>query len=95
LGAIHNDNNEIPVYPALGNITVTIEGANSVGSVPTAKTPVTLAVDANGNAGANPWAQINQNAFRVNTIELSDSSNENIWMCSATTWQITQVEDDR
>jgi hypothetical protein len=95
IGAVQNQNNEIPIYPAPGNITVTIEGANSVGSEPTAKTPVTLAVDADGNAGNNPWAQINQNAFRVNTIELGDSSDENIWMCSATTWQITQVEDDR
>jgi hypothetical protein len=95
LGAIHNENNEIPVYPALGNLTVTVEGANSVGSIPTAKTPVTLAVDANGNNGDNPWAQINQNAFRVNSLELSNSSNAHIWMCSATTWQITQVEDDR
>ena len=95
LGAIANQDNEIPLYPATGNITVTIEGANSVGSLPTAKTPVTLAVDANGNNGANPWAQIDQNAFRVNTIELGDTSNSSIWMCSATTWQITQVEDDR
>lgn len=86
---------ELPIYPALGNITVTIAGANSVGSEPTAKTPVTLAVDANGNAGNNPWAQINQNAFRVNSIELSNTSNAHVWMCSATTWQVTQVEDDR
>jgi len=93
---------ELPIDPAdpayaanKGNITVTIEGANSVGSAPTAKTPVTLAVDADGNAGANPWAQINQNAFRVNTIELGDTSNTSVWMCSASTWQITQVEDDR
>lgn len=95
IGAIANQNNEIPIYPSPGNITVTIEGANSVGSEPTQKTPVTLAVDANGNNGANPWAQIDQNAFRVNTLELSNSSNADIWMCSATTWQITQVEDDR
>jgi hypothetical protein len=95
IGAIHNQNNEIPIYPSPGNLTVTIEGANSVGSEPTQITPVTLAIDANGNNGANPWAQINQNAFRVNTLELSNSSNAHIWMCSATTWQITQVEDDR
>ena len=85
-----------PVFAAnKGNITVTIEGANSVGSAPSAKTPVTLAVDADGNAGANPWAQINQNAFRVNSILLNNTSNASVWMCSATTWQITQVEDDR
>ena len=90
---------ELPIDPATstnkGNITVTIEGANSVGSAPTAKTPVTIPVDADGTAGKNPWAQINQNAFRVNTIELGNTSNNDIWMCSATTWQVTQVEDDR
>ena len=95
IGAIHNQNNEIPIYPSPGNLTVTIEGANSVGSIPTTKTPVTIPVDANGALGANPWAQINQNSFRVNSIELSNSSTTDIWMCSATTWQVTQVEDDR
>jgi len=95
IGAISNQNNEIPLYPSPGNITVTIEGANSVGSEPTAKASVTLAIDADGNNNQNPWAQIDQNAFRVNTLELSNSSNADIWMCSATTWQVTQVEDDR
>jgi len=93
------EDDERPIDPATsthkGNITVTIEGANSVGSAPTAKTPVTLAVDADGNAGANPWAQINQNAFRVNSIVLNNTSNNDVWMCSATTWQVTQTEDDR
>ena len=91
---VNINNAELPKYPATGNITVTIEGANSVGSVPTVKTPVTIAIDASGNT-ANPWAQINQNAFRVNTLELTNTSNADIWMCSATTWQYTQTEDDR
>jgi len=95
LGALPNQYDEIPIYPCTGNITVTIEGANSVGSEPAVTTGVTIPVDADGIAGANPWAQINQNAFRVNTIELSNTSNTDIWMCSATTWQVTQVEDDR
>lgn len=95
LGAIINENNEIPITPGTGNLTITIEGANSVGSAPTAKTPVTIPVDADGSYNNDPWAQINQNAFRVNAIELSNTSHEDIWACSATTWQITQVEDDR
>lgn len=99
LGAVQGTDNELPIDPATstnkGNITITIEGANSVGSAPTAKTPVTIPVDADGSASQNPWAQINQNAFRVNSIELSNTSDNDIWMCSATTWQITQVEDDR
>jgi hypothetical protein len=86
---------ELPITPGPGFITVTIEGANSIGSTSTAKTPVVLAVDANGNNNANPWAQISQNAFRVNTLQLSNSSTSTIWHCSATTWQVTQVEEDR
>ena len=96
---VNLNNNELPINPAdaahKGNVTITIEGANSVGSEPTAKTPVTIPVDANGAAGNNPWAQINQNAFRVNTIDVTNSSNTSIWMCNATTWQYTQTEDDR
>ena len=96
LGSIANLNNEIPIYPSTGNITITIEGSNSVGSIPTAITPVTLSIDANGNTNnQSPWAQINQNAFRVNSIELSNSSNTDIWMCNATTWQFTQTENDQ
>ena len=93
--AVNMSNAELPIDPAVdtalkGNITVTIEGANSVGSAATQITPVTLPIDTQ-----YPWAQINQNAFRVNNIALSNASNTNIWMCSATTWQYTQVEDDR
>lgn len=78
-----------------GNITVTVFGANSVASNPTEKTPVTKSIDANGETNTlSPWAQINQNAFRVNSIKLSNASNSSIWMCSATTWQYTQTEDD-
>ena len=99
LGANQGTDNELPIDPATstnkGDITITIEGANSVGSAPTAKTPVTIPVDADGIANKNPWAQINQNAFRVNSLKLSNSSNNSVWMCSATTWQVTQVEDDR
>jgi hypothetical protein len=73
-----------------GNVTVTIEGATSVASAPTVKTPVTMPIDTD-----SPWCQIDQNSFRVNNIEISNTSNNSVWMCSATTWQITQTEDDR
>jgi hypothetical protein len=84
------NNDELPVTPGIGNVTITIEGANSVGSAPVAKTGVNVAV-----ATDYPWAQIDQNSNRVNSIEISNSSNVAIWHCSATTWQYTQVEDDR
>ena len=94
LGARWNVDNEI-VTTSTGQITVTIEGANSVGSTATAITPVTLYVDANGNPNHDPWAQINQNAFRVNTLILDNSSTSTVWHCSAVTWQIAQTEEDR
>jgi hypothetical protein len=67
-----------------------------VGSDPDAINSVTVPVNATGATNSdNPWAQIDQNAFRVNTLELSNTSNSTVWMCNAATWQITQVEDDR
>lgn len=87
---VNLDNRGVELAQSTGNLSVTIEGANSVGSAPAVSTPVTMTIDTD-----NPWCQINQNAFRVNTIELSNSSNVDVWMCSAATWQYTQVEDDR
>lgn len=90
----------IPINPATstnkGNVTVTISGANSVGSVPVEKPSVTIPTDSSGETNStSPWAQIDQNAYRVNNIEISNTSNNSVWMCTATTWQFTQVEDDR
>jgi hypothetical protein len=85
---------ELPVDPATsnnkGNLTVTIEAANSVASAPANISIVTNTIDTE-----YPWMQINQNAYRVHTLELSNTSNNSIWMCSALSWQYTQVEDDR
>jgi hypothetical protein len=85
----------IPIDPAvntgrIGSISVTIEGANSVGQAPQASTAITMATNTD-----SPWTQINQNAYRVNSLVIGNSSDSNIWQCSATTWQFTQTEDDR
>jgi hypothetical protein len=74
----------------IGSVTVGVSAANSVGQ--TAQFISSQDVDTNTDS---PWAQINQNAYRVNTLTLSNKSNSNIWSCAATTWQYTQVEDDR
>jgi hypothetical protein len=89
------DTTGVPIDPAvnigrIGNINVTIEGANSVGQAPQASTAITMATNTD-----TPWTQINQNAYRVNSLVLSNSSSSTIWQCSATTWQFTQTEDDR
>jgi hypothetical protein len=95
LGAVpFSGDYNITVDPATslnkGNVTITIEGATSVASAPDVKTPVTKPIDT-----SEPWYQIDQNAYRVNNIEISNSSNNSVWMCTSTSWQITQVEDDR
>lgn len=75
---------------ATGNITITIGGANSVGSTPTFKPAVTIPV-----ATDKPWTQINQNAYRINTLEISNTSNVDTWLCSAVSVQMTQTQDAR
>jgi hypothetical protein len=93
---VNLDERGLPVDPAtasvdrIADVSVAVYAANSVGQTP--QFISTFAVPTNTD---NPWAQINQNAYRVNSISLSNRSNLNIWMCNATTWQFTQVEDDR
>lgn len=91
IGAVpFSSTDETVITPSPGQISITVEGANSVGSLPASVTPITMNLDTD-----NPWCQINQNAHRVNSIEMGNTSNTNIWMTSAITWQYTQVEDDR
>ena len=92
---VNLDLHSVAINPATqpelsGGIVITIAAANAVGQAPQIITSLGVLTDTD-----NPWVQINQNAFRVNTIELGNTSNRNAWMCSATTWQFTQVEDDR
>jgi hypothetical protein len=81
---------EIEIIPSPGQIGIKIEGANSIGSAPASTVVVTMDLDTD-----NPWCQINQNAYRVNSIEITDTSDTDAWICPAVTWQFTQVEDDR
>ena len=93
---VNLDGRGIPITPGQGSIDLTIKGANSVGSTPEAKNTVTVPVNALGTTnGTSPWAQYDQNAFRVNSVEIAQGSDTTIWMCNALTFQVTQVEDDR
>jgi hypothetical protein len=85
----------LPIDPAtdvtrIGDIGITIEGANSVGQAPQSTAVVSISTDTD-----DPWCQINQNAHRVNSLKITNSSDSSIWQCSAVTWQYTQTEDDR
>jgi len=61
-----------------------------VGQTPTFKPAVTIPV-----ATDKPWTQINQNAYRINTLEISNTSNVDTWLCSAISVQMTQTQDAR
>jgi hypothetical protein len=74
----------------VGNITVTVGGSDAVGSAATFKPDVTMPINT-----ANPWVQINQNAFRVNSVKISNASTTDTWQCAAINWQFTPTQDAR
>ena len=88
--AVNLDVNGVQVIPSTGTVTITLKGAQSVGAEPLNATSATVSL-----GGTSPWAQFNQNAFRVNTIEIANTSTTDIWMCTSINWQVTVVEDDR
>jgi len=93
---VNLDSKGLPLDPEsttvdrIADVSVAVFAANSVGQSPQFISTFAVPTDTD-----NPWAQINQNAYRVNSLRLNNKSNLNIWMCNATTWQFTQVEDDR
>ena len=93
---VNLDTTGVPLYPGPGALDITLKGSNSVGSIPDSKNTVTVPVNSTGDTNADsPWAQFDQNAYRVNSIELSYGSDTTTWMCNAITVQLTVVEDDR
>lgn len=98
--AVNLNNNNVEIDPTLnpeliGNIEVNVEGANSVGQAPQQTTGKVMSTDTD-----YPWVQINQNAHRVNSIEITnpigdDATPGTIWMVNSITWQYTETEDDR
>ena len=81
------------VNPELvGDVKFKVEGANSVGQTPIFT--VSQALNTNTNY---PWVQINQNAHRVDAVEFTNdpTTPDTVWMCTALTFQFTEVEDDR
>jgi hypothetical protein len=73
-----------------GTITIDIGGANSVGETPTFKTPVTMNINTD-----DPWTQIDQNVFRVSSVKITNTSDQESWICPGITWQFTPTQDAR
>jgi len=88
---INIDSQGLPLTTASpGNVTITVEGAYAVGSAASNVTGINVPMDT-----TQPWAQVNQDNYRVNTVQITNVSSTNLWMCNAITWQYTQVEDTR
>jgi len=94
---VNLNSNNVAIDPSvdtalIGNVGATIEGANSVGQTPQYRVAQYISTDTD-----YPWVQINQNANRVSSIELSSDSTTpgTIWMCCSITFQFAEVEDDR
>lgn len=84
------DSDELPIIPSPGNITISVSGSNSMGEQPVVITSASVALNT-----TNPWIQVNQNSYRVNRLRLSNTSDSNIWMCNAVSFQWIPTEDDR
>ena len=78
------------IAESTGNLSIRLDGSESVGQVPVETSENSIQLNTN-----NPWVQFDQNSHRVNTIAIYNRSSTDIWICPATTWQYTQVEDDR
>lgn len=74
----------------IGTVDFAVSGSESVGQPAVETTSTALSTDT-----SKPWVQINQNAHRVNSLTISGSSQDQIWICNGTSWQYTQTEDDR
>ena len=95
--AVNLNDNNVQINPVddptlIGNIRVTVEGANSVGQAPQTVVSKSMSTDTD-----YPWVQISQNAHRVNSVEITNDINtpETLWMVTAITWQFAETEDDR
>lgn len=80
----------LPEIYGTGNVDITIGGANSVDSTPTYQATETMVIDTN-----DPWVQIDQNEYRVITMQIGTTSSTDSWQLSAANWQVTVVQDTR
>lgn len=86
--------NNIDLYgvetTSTGDVTIMVGGSNGAGAAVTYKPQVVMNV-----ATDQPWIQVNQNAYRLQSIIVENSSTTDAWICSAVNWQFTEIEDDR
>jgi hypothetical protein len=72
------------------NININIGGSNSTGQTPTLLGNVNMNIDTN-----NPWTQITQNAFRLNSVEINTTTSDSQYAVTALNWQFTPTQDQR
>ena len=74
----------------VSNVLINIGGSDSVGEIPTMTGNITLRINT-----TDPWVQITQNAYRLNTIEFNHVSNQTAAILTSITYQYTQTQDAR
>lgn len=90
LPEIYNINtNGLPIT-GVGNITISLGGADSVGAATSFTPSTTIPINTN-----SPWIQANQNAYRVYALQLNNTSSTDTWQATAVSWQFIPTEDDR
>lgn len=86
---INIDTNGLPTV-STGNITVSVGGSDSAGQAVTFESAVTMELDT-----SDPWTQISQNVYRINSVKLTNTSTTDAWICPAITWQFAITQDSR
>ena len=80
----------LPEVSGQGNLSITVGGANSVGSTVLFQPTMVNAIDT-----IDPWQQIDQNQCRTVTLIANNSSTTDQFHLTGINWQMTVVSDSR
>jgi hypothetical protein len=90
LPEVNNLSQQGLVTTSTGNIQIDLGGSDSTGQQTTFKPVVNMSIDT-----CDPWTQIDQNVYRINSVRISNTSSTDTWICPAITWQFTRTQDSR
>lgn len=80
----------MPEVVGTGTVSIAIGTAGSYGETPTFLPLGNIEV-----TGSEPWTQINQNAARVVSIDITGNTAQDEWQLTALDWKLVITEDDR
>lgn len=74
----------------IANVIINVGGSDSVGEIPTMNGNISFKINT-----TNPWVQIDQNAYRLNSVEFNHVSNNTAVIINSLTYQYTPTQDAR